>query len=92
MSRVFFAFSYVSSLNFFPGLNRRDTSVTIDYRTRNDDYAGVVIDQSCAGCVGRVRSSQQATLLHPCGVIFLYYRVQLLVDGYVKFLSSGITS
>lgn len=72
---VYFSRFLCSSSCFFPDLNRRDTSVSIDYRTRNGDYAGVVIDQSCAGCVGRVRSSQQATLLHPCGVIFLYYRV-----------------
>lgn len=35
--------------------------------------------------------AQQAALLRPCGVIFLYYRVQLPVDGYVRLLSSGIT-
>lgn len=70
---------------FPPVLNRRDTSVSIDYRTRNGDYAGVVIDQSCTGCIGRVRSSQLAALSYLCGVIFLRCaRVQLPVDGYVR--------
>lgn len=53
----FFAFSYALLL-FPPGSNRRDTSVSIDYRTRNGDYASVMIDQSYAGCIGRVRSLQ----------------------------------
>jgi len=84
-SSVFFTFSYACSLFFFPVLNRRDTSVSIDYRTRNGDYAGVVIDQSCTGCIGRVRSSQRAALSYLCGVIFLRCaRVQLPVDGYVR--------
>lgn len=89
-SRIFHIFLYLP-LVFFPVLNRRDTSVSIDYRTRNGDYAGVVIDQSCTGCIGRVRSSQRTALLHLCGVIFLRFaRVQLPVDGYVRVLSSSL--
>lgn len=77
---------------FSPVLNRRDTSVSIDYRTRNGDYAGVVIDQSCTeDASSRVRSSQRTALLHLCVVIFLRFaRVQLPVDGYVRVLSSSL--
>jgi len=48
--------------------------VSIDYRTRNGDCAGVVIDQSyIAGRIGRAISSQGAVVR--CDIIFLCRRI-----------------